>query len=42
LRRREAGGGQGGQDPNAMDVDREERWEGDQRCFDYRMFEHIA
>ena len=38
LRRRE--GGQGARDPNAMDVDR--GWGGDRRCFNCRMFRHIA
>ena len=38
LRRRE--GGQGVQDPNAMDVDR--GWGGDQKCFNCGMFRHMA
>jgi len=38
LRRKE--GGQGVQDPNAMEVDR--GWEGDWRCFNCRMFRHMA
>jgi len=38
LRRRE--GGQGVQDPNAMEVDR--GWGGDQRYFNCRMFGHMA
>ena len=41
LRRRE-GEGQGAQDPNAMDVNREERWKGDWRCFNCGMFRHMA
>ena len=39
LRRREAGG-QGVQDPNAMEVNR--GWGGDQRCFNCGMFGHMA
>jgi len=38
LRRRE--GGQGAQDPNAMEVDR--GWGGDRRCFNCGMFGHMA
>ena len=38
LRRRE--GGQGVQDPNAMELGR--RWEGDRKYFNCRMFGHIA
>ena len=37
LRRRE---GQGVQDPNAMEVDR--GWRGDRKCFNCRMFGHMA
>jgi len=38
--RRQEKGGQGVQDPNAMDVDR--GWGGDQRCFNCGMFRHMA
>ena len=39
LKRRNSGG-QGVWDPNAMEVDR--GWRGDQRCFNCRMFGHMA
>jgi len=39
LRRREKRG-QGTRDPNTMEVDRE--WGGDQRCFNCKMFRHMA
>jgi len=32
----------GDQDPNAMDVDRTRRWGDDQRCYNCRMFGHMA
>ena len=42
MRRREEGGGQGGWNPNAMDVDRGGRWGGDQKYYNCGMFGHIA
>jgi len=30
------------QDPNAMDVDREKRWEGDWRYYNCGIFRHIV